>query len=89
WSILSTLKTGLQAAVTVLHKPGIRCNTNRTYATLTSDPGTMQHKIRQQTWEHRGVSVAQLNNWTPLTELKYPLNLLVPLCWDFVCLEAM
>ncbi|MEG4918535.1 DUF4114 domain-containing protein, partial [Microcoleus sp. B7-D4] len=26
WSILSTLKTGLQAAATVLHKPGIRCN---------------------------------------------------------------
>ena len=25
WSILSTLKTGLQAAATVIHKPGIRC----------------------------------------------------------------
>jgi len=25
WLILSTLKTGLQTAATVLHKPGIRC----------------------------------------------------------------
>ena len=37
WLILSTLKTGLQTAATVLHKPGIRCNDDAELVKLAQD----------------------------------------------------